>query len=225
MRTRSAIPDQNLERVRIDTEANGDALAGICKEARRLWDQPLEALEMYAEASNFLEEELNEIIDRMRSDWYGRPFPWEDIATGLGMTRQAAWSKYRRTVNVQRLPQRPGPRGPEDLIDFSFMVNPSFLKTGEITVPTSFNPALDDRLPGDGPSWALTLVTATGRTPGKLRHGHNNVWYYQLRCPTEMRAEHLSGLQPGDQLGVRITLLGPPTAELARSDVKGRTAQ
>lgn len=207
----------NVERISEETERDGDGiLEAMCREALANWgsrgDHPLEALEMYVEAKRFMEQEVAELVGQMRM-LCEPPFSWDEIAERLGMSRQSAWTKYRPLEEgATRLRQRPGPRGAGDLIVFDFPVNASYVKNGEITVRTRFNALLDERLPGDGPSWGATLVKEGLREAVTIRRGHNPKRYYQVRVPKDVRAR--IGLRPREVVPVRISLLGPLTVVL-----------
>lgn len=212
-----------LDRIAIETEHDGRGiLEAMCREAGPAhWDRPLDALEMYSEARRFMDEEVAELVQQMRTH-YDPPFPWDQIAERLGISRQTAWTKFRSVEgNVARLPQRPGPRRDGDVVEFSFEVNRSFLNprlSSPITVPTSFIGQLDERLPGDGPSWQLTVVAPLGRGPGRLRRsqtGGNR--YYQLTFTPAVRQSILGPTQLGDPIRVRIPLLGQLSAEMDRA--------
>lgn len=197
-------------------------LEAMCREAGPAnWDRPLEALEMYSEARRFMEEELADLVQRMRTH-YDPPITWELIAERLGISRQTAWTKFRSVEDdVARLPQRPGPRRDGDVVEFTFEVNASFLNprlSSPITIPSSFIGQLDERLPGEGPSWQLTVVSELGRGPGRLRRsqrGGNR--YYQLTFTSGVRQLVLGPTRLGELLRVRIPLLGDLSAEVNRA--------
>jgi hypothetical protein len=206
-----------LERLTAETLHDGRGiLEAMCREAGPAnWDRPLEALEMYAEARRFMEDEIRDLVSVMRNGSVP-PFAWEEIADRLGVTRQTAWTRYR---SVERgdssLPQRPGPRTEADRVDFQFRVNKSYNDRGEITVPTVHNKSLDDRLRGNGPSWSATLRLQVASAPIKLRRGRTGGNdYYQLRLPTDVR-ETLR-LRRDEVVDVRIELLGSLDVEIAR---------
>jgi len=213
----------SLERIVADTERDGRGLLeAMCREAGPAnWDRPLESLEMYSEARRFMEEEVAELVQRMRTH-SEPPFSWDQIAERLGISRQTAWTKFRSVEDdVARLPQRPGPRRDGDVVEFSFRVNRSFLSprlSSPITIPTSFIGQLDDRLPGEGPSWQLMVVAPLGRGRGRVRRsqtgGHR---YYQLTFTPAVRQLILGTTRLGDSLRVRIPLLGPLSAEVDRA--------
>ena len=214
----------DCERIIVETEHDGRGiLEAMCRKAGPAnWDRPLEALEMYAEARLFMDEEVAELVQRMRAQ-YEPPFSWDQIAERLGISRQTAWKKFRMVEeDVTRLRQRPGPRRGRDVVEFGFEVNPSFLNPrnpSRITIPKLFNDQLDERLPGAGPSWQLAVVSRLGRGPGRLRRsqtGGNR--YYQLTFSPETRQLVLGPTGLGAPVGVRIRLLGHLSAELTFAD-------
>ena len=206
---------RSLERIREETSTDGrGVLEAMCREAGPAnWSRPLEALEMYAEARTFLEEEIEELVGRMRTH-YDPPISWDDIAERLGVSRQTTWTRFRSVQDgTVTLRQRPGPRTEADRVVFRFRVNKSYGDRGELTIPTNFNDALLERLPGDGPSWSAMLRTKGDRSPVKLRRGETGGHpYYQLRIPRGAR-ESLR-LRRNELVDVRIDLLGALVVEI-----------
>lgn len=198
-----------IARIMVEAEADGRGLLeAMCRAADPdTWDRPLEALEMYAEARSFLEEELGELVDRMRT-WHEPPFSWDEIAQRLGVSRQAAWKKYGTSDDgATRLRQRPGPLGREDVATFDFNVGDSYLKRGELTIPVRFNAMLNERLPGNGPSWSASIHSGEVRDHIKIRRGHTSgTRYYQIRVPNDTRAR--IGLPKDHATEVSIYLIG-----------------
>lgn len=209
----SAEHDEAINRIMAEAEADDRGLLeAMCRAARAIWDRPLEALEMYAEARAFLEEEVGDLVQQMRARH--DPYSWDEIAGRLGVTRQSAWTKYRSAdEGAVRLRQRPGPRGDGDFVAFRFEVGPSYISRGELTIPIEFNELLDERLPGDGPSWSASIVMDEVRDSVKIRRGHNPKRYYQLRISNVPRTR--LDLQRGQLVGVRIPLLGPLVVTLS----------
>ncbi len=210
-----------LDRIDVETQQNGSGiLEAMCRAAGPAnWDRPLEALEMYSEARRFMDDEIADLIREMRTH-YEPPFSWDQVAQRLGISRQSAWAKFRMDEeDVARLRQRPGPRQDGDVVGFIFHVNQSFLNSrlaSPITIPTSFNDQLDERMPGDGPSWHLTVVSPLGRGSGRLRRSQTGgTRYYQLTFSPAVRQLVIGPAKPGERLRVRIPLLGHLSAELS----------